>query len=132
MTDDPKKFANGFIATYIDVIKNHYFDFKGCTDKKTFWTVLLVNYIVIGVIGFLLKIINLRLGASVSGLLSLATLLPMLGICARRLHDIGKSGWMMLVALIPCVGPFILLFWCIQPTLTVGNSFAAAAPADKQ
>lgn len=92
MTDDPKKLANGFIATYIDVIKNHYFDFKGCTDKKTFWTVLLVNYIVIGVIGFLLKIINNWLGASVGGLLSLATMLPMLGICARRLHDIGKSG----------------------------------------
>lgn len=26
MTDDPKKLANGFIATYIDVIKKHYFD----------------------------------------------------------------------------------------------------------
>ena len=91
-----------------------------------------MNYIVIGVLFFLLKLINYWLGASVSGLLTLATLLPMLGICARRLHDIGKSGWMMLVALIPCVGPFILLFWCIQPSLTFGNSFAAAAPADKQ
>ena len=62
----------------------------------------------------------------------LACLIPSLAIGARRLHDIGKSGWMMLVALIPCVGGLILLFWCIQPTLTVGNSFAAAAPADQK
>lgn len=130
MTDDPKKLANGFIATYIDIFQNHYFDFKGCTDRKTYWTVFLVNI----VISFLLGLIDMLLfGASVLGVLfSLATLLPMLGIGARRLHDVGKSGWMMLISLIPCVGPFILLFWYVQPTLTVGNRFAAAAPADQQ
>lgn len=34
MTDDPKKLANGFIATYIDVIKNHYFDFKAAPTRR--------------------------------------------------------------------------------------------------
>jgi uncharacterized membrane protein YhaH (DUF805 family) len=41
----------------------------------------------------------------------LFVLLPGIAVSVRRLHDIGKSGWHLLVALVPCVGGFILLYW---------------------
>ena len=40
-------------------------------------------------------------------------LLPTLGVTARRLHDRNKSGWMILVSLIPLIGTLILLIMCI-------------------
>ncbi|HZG46474.1 MAG TPA: DUF805 domain-containing protein, partial [Allosphingosinicella sp.] len=56
-------------------------------------------------------------------LLGLATLwgllvfIPNLAVTIRRLHDQDKSGWFVLLALIPLVGPIILLvFYCIEGT----------------
>ena len=46
---------------------------------------------------------------------TLAILLPSLGVIARRLHDVGKSGWFYLVSFIPLVGPFwILILFCTE------------------
>lgn len=42
---------------------------------------------------------------------SLATLVPMLAVGVRRLHDVGKSGWYLLISLIPIVGAIILIVW---------------------
>ena len=44
----------------------------------------------------------------------LALLIPMLAVTVRRLHDTSKSGWYLLVALIPLVGGIILLVWTVQ------------------
>ena len=40
-------------------------------------------------------------------------ILPTAGITCRRLHDVGKSGWLQLLALIPVIGVLIVLFLCI-------------------
>jgi uncharacterized membrane protein YhaH (DUF805 family) len=45
---------------------------------------------------------------------ALAVLLPSLGIAIRRLHDTGKSGWMILLGLIPFVGFIILIVFYVQ------------------
>ena len=42
---------------------------------------------------------------------SIALLLPTLGVGARRLHDIGKSGWLQLLWLICCGGLILIYFW---------------------
>lgn len=44
-------------------------------------------------------------------LLVLATIVPNLAVGARRLHDIGKSGWLQLIAIIPIIGWIILIVW---------------------
>ena len=47
------------------------------------------------------------------------------GICAsvRRLHDLGKSGWMILVSIIPLVGGIILLVWFVSDGQPHANSY---------
>ena len=53
----------------------------------------------------------------IGSLYSLAALLPGLAVCARRLHDTDRSGWWMLIALIPVVGIIVLLvFMCMDST----------------
>ena len=47
---------------------------------------------------------------------ALAVLLPALAIEFRRLHGTGKSGWMILLALIPVVGSIILIVFYVQPS----------------
>ena len=47
----------------------------------------------------------------VTSLLILALLLPNMALAVRRLHDIGRSGWWQLIALIPVVGVVVLIVW---------------------
>ncbi|WP_337996067.1 DUF805 domain-containing protein [Oleispirillum naphthae] len=50
-------------------------------------------------------------GGLFSLLFPLAIFLPTLAVAARRLHDIGKSGWWLLLWLVPLIGPLILIYW---------------------
>jgi uncharacterized membrane protein YhaH (DUF805 family) len=45
---------------------------------------------------------------------SLGVLLPSLAVGARRLHDTGKSGWWLLLGLIPLVGLILIIFWVMD------------------
>ena len=92
----------------ITCLRDKYVDFNGRAGKEEFWWFFLVQIIIMVVASFL--------GDVVSGLVSLALLLPGLGVGARRMHDIGKSGWLQLVWLIPLIGWAIMIYWLVQPT----------------
>lgn len=57
------------------------------------------------------------------GVYSIAVLLPGLAVTVRRMHDIGKSGWMILVSLIPLVGSIWLLVLEWQPSQSGTNKW---------
>lgn len=101
---------------YTDVISKHYFDFDGRATRQEFWMFVLFNFIAAVLVGFINGLIfgdeNMLLG----NLYSLAVLLPSLGIAARRLHDIGKSAWWLLIGLIPFIGWIVLLVFYVMPT----------------
>jgi uncharacterized membrane protein YhaH (DUF805 family) len=59
-----------------------------------------------------------------TGLVGLALLLPSLAVTVRRLHDIGRSGWWIFIAIIPVIGALVLLYWYVQPSQTGPNRFA--------
>ncbi|WP_151981082.1 DUF805 domain-containing protein [Acinetobacter guerrae] len=59
-----------------------------------------------------------------------ATLLPILSVTVRRLHDLGRSGWLILVALIPFIGIFIVLFWASQEGNPDHNQYGPLPKAD--
>lgn len=95
---------------------SNYANFNGRANRGEFWWWILANIL----IGIGLSIIDTAiLGADrgvtlLSGLWSLATLIPSLAVGARRLHDIDKSGWWQLIWLIPVVGWILLIVWFAQ------------------
>ena len=98
-------------ATYLDILQNHYIDFDGRARRQTFWTFVLINLLISVAITLVIGIVSDGLASMLSGLFGLAVFLPSIGIGARRLHDTGRSGWFMLLALIPIVG-LVLLYFC--------------------
>jgi len=109
---------------YLDPIKNHYFDFEGVTARKPFWMYVLFNALITIGISLVLAMIHLR---NLAGLYSLAVLLPSVGIAVRRMHDIGKSGWWLLVGFIPVLGWIYLIYLYCQPSTTPYSATPAAA-----
>ena len=113
---------------YLKMWRN-YAVFTGRAPRKEMWAALLGNlclffafYIVCFVVGAMAGIVDYVIASdSFSGLvifflgiadvlLHLALILPCLGILVRRLHDTGKSGWKILITIVPVVGILILLF----------------------
>ena len=92
---------------------NQYADFNGRARRKEYWMFFLFN-MVFAVLASLIDIAagtaNLDSGSGIfQGIYSLAVLIPGLAVGVRRLHDVGKSGWMLLIALIPIIGAIWLL-----------------------
>jgi uncharacterized membrane protein YhaH (DUF805 family) len=56
-------------------------------------------------------------------LLALGTIIPTIAVGVRRLHDVDKSGWWILLSLIPLIGGLILLFFYVQPGTPGPNRF---------
>lgn len=93
----------------------HYADFNGRARRSEYWYYTLFNfliYIACVVLALLLAIATDNPGfIALAYLWGLATLLPTIAVCVRRLHDTGKSGWFYLTVLIPLVGGILMLVW---------------------
>jgi uncharacterized membrane protein YhaH (DUF805 family) len=83
-----------------------YLDFEGEAARPEFWWFFLF----VGVVSFVLALVSNKL----SGLFSLAVLVPYLAVAVRRLHDTNRSGWWVLVGFVPVVGWLILVFLLVQ------------------
>ena len=100
---------------YIKVLKQ-FSDFKTRARRKEYWMFTLFSVIISGI----LTLIDTNLGTEVNtgtglfgGIYSLLILVPSIAVGVRRLHDVGKSGWMLLVALIPLIGAiWLLILFC--------------------
>ena len=104
---------NEILDYYIKALKN-YTNFNGRATRAEFWYFVLVNFIV----SLILNFIDFGLfgGAILGTIYALAVLIPSLAIGARRLHDIGKSGWWQLIGLIPIIGAIVLIIWWATPS----------------
>lgn len=100
---------------YVNILKNHYADFKGRVRRREYWTFTLVSMVISAILG----IVDSFLGSfgHIANLFGLAVLLPSLGLLARRLQDTGKSGWWMLLGLTGIGGLVVLYFACIDGTV---------------
>lgn len=110
---------NNIIAIVKSVILKNYVNFEGRATRPEFWWFFLFNVIV----SLILNLFGPKVGTTLSGIWSLAILLPYLGLSVRRLHDINKSGWYLLVGLIPLVGWVLLVYWWAQPGERTENQY---------
>lgn len=93
------------IRYYLEVL-GEYDVFKGRVGRKKFWMFVLVSSIV----SILLVFINIGIFL----VYSLMVVLPSLGVTVRRLHDTNRSGWFILLELIPLIGGIYILILCAE------------------
>lgn len=95
----------------IKICFNKFADFEGRARRSEFWWWYLFNVIVSMVVNIITIPMGYIPGIVFSGIISLILLLPNLAAAVRRLHDTGRSGWMYLIGLIPCIGIIFLIIW---------------------
>jgi len=111
---------------YLMVLKK-YAQFSGRSRRKELWMFALFNMLicfVLEILGIILR--ENALGKIILGLLfiyALATLIPGLAVAIRRLHDTGKSGWWLLICIVPFVGPIILLVFYVLDSQPGANQY---------
>ncbi|MER5640908.1 DUF805 domain-containing protein [Kitasatospora sp. NPDC002227] len=95
---------------YLAVLKN-YAGFGGRARRKEYWMFQLFNIIAV----IVLEIADRLL--STNGVLTLiyllAVLVPSIALVVRRLHDTGRSGWWVLIGVVPFVGGLVLLVFTL-------------------
>lgn len=99
----------------VQVCLRKYVDFSGRAVRSEFWWFALFQLIVM--------IVASMLGETVYAVVALALVLPSLAVGARRLHDIGKSGWFLLLHLLPIIGILVLIFFWVQASQTESNEY---------
>ena len=112
---------------YLTVLKK-YVVFSGRARRKEYWMYMLFNTLVqIVLMGIMFATStppdemgrggSLGLGGMLMGIYLLANFLPSLAVTVRRLHDTNRSGWWVLITLIPYIGGIILLILlCLKGT----------------
>ena len=105
---------------------SNYANFNGRAGRPQFWYFIVFTWVV----GVILNVIDaVAFGSSSIGVLStiwaIAVVIPHLAVGSRRLHDTGKSGWMQLLLLIPCIGVIILIIFWAMPTSTAANNYGS-------
>ena len=94
-----------------------YIEFNGRASRSEFWWFYLF-VIICWIIGFVL-------GPIIEVIIILGLLIPYIAVQARRLHDIGKSGWLQLISLIPLIGAIILIVWSATEGTKKKNKYGA-------
>src|SRR5450755_2727913 len=119
---------------YLQALKK-YADFSGRARRREYWFFVLFNII----ISVVLSVCDVFVGtysaaASVgilSGIYTLAVLIPGIAVTVRRLHDTGRSGWWILIVLVPIIGGIwllVLMFFDSQPG---DNAYGPSPKADQ-
>jgi len=122
-----------FNKYFVDTIKNRYAKFDGRARRSEFWYFTLFYLILSIILGSIdTFVINPMLGVDptrvaqggfLQMIVALGLLIPSIAIAVRRLHDTGKSGWWLLIALIPIVGALVLLYFYILDSHSGSNRF---------
>ncbi len=107
-----ESFHSFFQYYFVDVFISHYFDFKGKISRKQFWFGILTYSMLLIVASCVGMMISETAAFIIQSLVSLLFIIPALALYVRRLRDIGKSPWWILISAIPIVGAiwlFILM-----------------------
>ena len=120
------------VDIYKSVLTEKFAQFSGRARRAEYWWFVVVNAVVIALLALLVVIfasISDALGVVAwlaYGVYALAVLIPALAVAVRRLHDTGKSGWWLLIALVPLVGVIVLLVFYFTDSVPGENQYGAS------
>ena len=110
---------------YLEVLKK-YAVFGGRARRKEYWMFALIN----GIIAFALGLIEglasdkSSTDPGVLGIIyGLAVFIPSIAVAVRRLHDTDRSGWWLLIALIPLIGAIVLIVFLVFDSQPGDNQY---------
>jgi len=105
-----------------------YAEFSGRSRRKEYWMFVLFIFIVAIVLSIVEGIVGLS--GSIGGaygpltlLFLLAIIIPSLAVGIRRLHDTNRSGWWILISLVPIIGSLILIYFYVLPGTIGANEY---------
>jgi uncharacterized membrane protein YhaH (DUF805 family) len=113
------------MSWFIEALKK-YAVFSGRSRRMEYWYFVLFVVIITVVLNMLDLLIgaNTRAGVGVlSSIFSLAVLIPSIAVSVRRLHDIDRTGWWVLISLVPLVGWIVLLVFSVQEGTPGSNRY---------
>ncbi|MFJ4783470.1 DUF805 domain-containing protein [Streptomyces sp. NPDC088794] len=110
------------MSWFIEALKK-YAVFSGRARRKEYWNFALF----VGIIYVVLLVIALASKQSallgLAGLFYLGVLIPSLAVAVRRLHDTGRSGWWILIGLVPLAGAIVLLVFTVSDSTPGPNQY---------
>jgi uncharacterized membrane protein YhaH (DUF805 family) len=114
---------------YTDVIRR-YAEFDGRSGRPEFWWFMLWNLVITVVVYLVgIAVLGSARGGLLADLYGLLVLLPSLGVEIRRLHDTNRTGWWVLLAVIPIVGAIVLIvFFALAGTAGPNRYGAEPSP----
>lgn len=116
---------SGF-GCYTYALKN-YAKFTGRARRREYWMFFLINFVIaflLGMVDGLLGTFNAEAQVGLLGTLySLFVLIPSIALSVRRLHDIGRTGWWLLIAFIPFIGAIVLLIFFVLDSREEGSKY---------
>jgi uncharacterized membrane protein YhaH (DUF805 family) len=111
---------------YLAALKK-YAEFNGRSRRKEYWMFLLFNIIISIILAVIDKAtgsFNETVGIGILGAIyDLAILIPSIAVSIRRLHDTDRSGWWLLIGLIPLIGAIVLFVFMVQDSKPGQNRF---------
>ena len=111
---------------YVEALRK-YAVFSGRARRKEYWFFILFNILIAAGLTLIDTFVGtydtLRGVGLLSGLYSLGMLLPSLAVGVRRLHDIGRTGWWLLIGIVPLIGPIVLLVFAVLESQAGDNQY---------
>ena len=100
----------------VKLVYSRYVDFKGRSPRAEYWWFQLYFFVVLFVLSFATAGLGETVSGAVLGLFYLAHIIPLIALTVRRLHDTDRSGWWILLALVPLVSLVLLVFTILEGT----------------
>jgi uncharacterized membrane protein YhaH (DUF805 family) len=104
-----------------------YAVFSGRATRKEYWMFMLFNLLVSIILSFVFSGENTKFITSIYGI---ATIVPVLALSARRLHDTGRTAWWLLLNLIPIIGSAVLMSFAVLDSQTGTNIYGSNPKGD--
>ena len=107
---------------YFKLALSKYAQFTGRSRRSEYWYFFLCTMIITYGLQGLGMALEMSILTILGGIASLALLIPGIAVAVRRMHDVGRSGWWLLLGIIPLAG-LVVLYWAVSDSEPGANAW---------